>query len=64
MSQTYTVADMTCNHCKQAIEAALEPLDNVDRVDVDVDAKQVAVHGSVDPDAVRAAIRDAGYTPS
>jgi len=64
MTQTYTVADMTCNHCKQAIKTAVGGLAGVDTVHVDVDTKLVTVEGVAATDAVEQAIRDAGYTPS
>ena len=64
MNQQYTVADMTCNHCKETIETALGGLQGVTATVVDVDAKTVTVTGDVASDVVEQAIRDAGYTPS
>lgn len=63
MAATFTVSDMTCNHCKQSIETALSALAGVEGMTVDVDAKTVTVTGPVADDQVADAIREAGYTP-
>ena len=56
----YTVPDISCDHCKRAIENEVSPLDGVVTVDVDVASKQVTVTGG-EPAAVEAAISKAGY---
>ena len=62
MAETvYTVPDVSCGHCKAAIEGEVGALDGVDSVVVDIDAKQVTVVGSAGDDAIRAAIVEAGY---
>ena len=59
---TYTVAGMSCGHCKAAVTEEVAQVAGVDAVDVDLDAKRVVVRGEdVSDDAVRAAIRAAGY---
>ncbi len=59
---TYTVPDMSCGHCKQAVGSELGEVAGVDSVDVDLDAKLVTVRGHDLDDAVlRAAIAKAGY---
>jgi len=64
MTQTYTVADVTCGHCKAAIESSLTALSGVREATVDVAAKTVTVSGEAAQADVFQAIRDAGYTPS
>lgn len=64
MNQTYSVSDVTCNHCKASIETALNALAGVSGAEVDVDAKTVTIDGDVEPDMVFQAILDAGYTPT
>lgn len=64
MDKTYSVPDVSCGHCKGAIEGALQPLSGVSRAVVDIDSKRVDV--SFDPnltpeDQVKAAIEGAGY---
>jgi copper chaperone len=41
--KTYSVPDVSCNHCKMSIEKALGGLTGVFEAEVDVPAKTVAV---------------------
>jgi copper chaperone CopZ len=53
---------MTCGHCVQAVRTEVAAVPGVTGVDVDLDTKEVVVHGeAVDDAAVRAAIEGAGY---
>jgi copper chaperone CopZ len=59
---TYTVPDMTCGHCKQAVTEELTQVEGVESVDVDLETKLVVVQGDgLDDAALRAAIEEAGY---
>jgi copper chaperone CopZ len=59
---TYIVSGMTCGHCVQAVRTEVAAVAGVTGVDVDLDTKEVVVHGeAVDDAAVRAAIEEAGY---
>ena len=59
---TYFVPGVSCGHCRAAITAEVEKLEGVSSVDVDREAKRVAVAGAeLDDDAVRNAIDEAGY---
>jgi len=59
---TYWVPGVSCGHCRAAITAGVERLEGVSSVDVDLEAKRVAVSGAeLDDAAVRAAIDEAGY---
>jgi copper chaperone CopZ len=59
---TYIVSGMTCGHCVQAVRTEVAAVPGVTGVDVDLDTKEVVVHGeAVDDAAVRAAIEEAGY---
>ena len=59
---SYSVAGMSCGHCKAAVTEEVEQVAGVDAVEVDLDSKRVVVRGEeVSDDAVRAAIREAGY---
>jgi len=60
-SRTYSVPDISCDHCKHAIEGEVGALADVDTVVVDVATKTVAVDGSATDEAIRAAIDEAGY---
>jgi copper chaperone len=59
---TYTVPEMSCGHCKQAVSSELAEIAGVDSVDVDLDSKLVTVRGhDLDDAELRAAIEEAGY---
>ena len=62
MKITIKVPDMTCNHCKMAIEGALRQLGNLEEVEIDLDQKIVEVVGDVEVPDVVDAIQGAGYT--
>jgi copper chaperone len=60
-ARVYDVPDISCNHCKRAIEDQVSQVAGVTRVVVTIDTKSVLVEGSA-PDAdIRAAIDEAGY---
>lgn len=61
MTTTYSVPAISCDHCKHAIESEVAKVTGVDRAEVDVASKTVAVDGSADDAAIRAAIDEAGY---
>ncbi len=59
---TYTVAGMSCGHCKAAIETEVGGVVGVDSVVADPETKLVVVRGdALDDAALRAAIDEAGY---
>jgi copper chaperone CopZ len=61
-SLTYQVPGISCDHCRLAIAREVSQVAGVETVEVDVDAKRVAVRGEqLDDGAVRAAIDEAGY---
>jgi copper chaperone len=59
---SYTVPGMSCAHCTAAVTEEVEQVSGVSAVEVDLDTKLVVVLGEgVADDAVREAIREAGY---
>ncbi len=60
-TRTYSVPDISCDHCKQTIEGEVGKVEGVDLVEVDVSAKSVQVDGAASDDAIRAAIEEAGF---
>ena len=58
------VPDVSCNHCKMAVENAVSQVEGVASVEVEVDEKSVtvALAPAGDVEAVKAAIADEGYT--
>ena len=60
--RTYTVPGMSCEHCRAAVTEEVAGHAGVTAVEVDLEAKRVAVHGDdLDDAAIRAAIDDAGF---
>ena len=57
----YRVPEISCEHCKRAIETEVATVPGVEAVEVDVAARTVRVEGIAPDDAIRAAIREAGY---
>jgi len=60
-TRTYSVPDISCDHCKSAIEGEVGTLDGVSSVSVDIDARTVTVEGEASEHAIHAAIDEAGY---
>ncbi len=60
-TRTYDVPDVSCGHCKTAIEGEVSRVEGVDTVHVDIDRRSVSVDGSADDSAIVAAIAEAGY---
>ena len=63
LTATYKVDGMTCGHCVSAVSGELAKLTGVTDVAVDLDRGLVTVtsDATLDTDAVRAAIDEAGY---
>ncbi|WP_247729801.1 CopZ family metallochaperone [Halovivax limisalsi] len=64
MSRTLTVEGMSCGHCEQTVEEALEGVAGVNGVTADRESDQATVEGDADPDDLVAAVEDAGYDAS
>ena len=60
-NRVFNVPDISCDHCKRAIEEAVAAIPEVDSVVVTVDRRVVEVAGVASDDAVIAAIGQAGY---
>jgi copper chaperone len=61
---TFTVQDMTCNHCASSITEAVRSVDDGARVAVDLPTHVVRIEGGrEDAAALRQAIEQAGFTP-
>lgn len=60
MTTTWTVPDISCQHCVDAITTEVGKVAGVEAVTVDLESKTVAVTGG-DADAVVAAIDEAGF---
>ena len=58
---TLLVDGMTCDHCKKAVEQALQGVAGVDRVAVSLADKKAEVEGSADPQLLIAAVEEEGF---
>jgi copper chaperone len=59
-----SVPDISCEHCERAIKGALEPINGVQSVSVDIPGKTVRVaydEGAVTIDRIKAAVEDEEY---
>ena len=62
---TFNVPDMSCGHCKAAVEGALNKRSGVERANADIVKGTVEVsydEGTVTTDDLLGAIEEAGYT--
>ncbi|MUV61125.1 heavy metal-associated domain-containing protein [Halobacterium sp. CBA1126] len=64
MSRTITVEGMSCGGCESTVEDALEGVAGVDSASADRERDAATVEGDADPDALVAAVEDAGYDAS
>ena len=65
MDRTFNVPDMSCAHCKAAVEEELNRLPGVERAEADVEKGTVEVsydEGKASTEDLRDAIGEAGYT--
>jgi copper chaperone len=63
-TETLSVPDISCGHCKTSIEGAVSELDGVDKVEVDIEARTVDVafdDSTVAREAIVGAIEEQGY---
>jgi copper chaperone len=60
-TSTYTVTGMTCGHCVASVTEEVGELPGVTDVQVELDSGLLTVTGETTPDAVRAAVAEAGY---
>jgi copper chaperone len=61
---TLNVPDMTCGHCKAAVETAIARVDPGAAVQVDLGTRRVTVQGSASPATLIAALDDVGFPAS
>jgi len=61
---TLDVTGMTCGHCKMSVEGALEQLEGVSKVEVNLNTGEVEVtydESKVSLDKMKEAVEDQGY---
>lgn len=55
------VEGMSCQHCKAAVEQALQDVFGVEDVDVSLDEGFAVVRGNPNPEELVEAVKEAGY---
>lgn len=58
---TYDVQGMTCDHCVRSVTEEIGEVDGVTAVEVSLADGTAVVAGDADPEAVRAAVTEAGF---
>jgi copper chaperone len=61
------VEGMSCGHCVMRVKKAIEGVQGVNKVDVNLESKQAVVEfdeGKTDMEKIKAAVRDTGYEPA
>lgn len=62
MKKTLLVEGMSCGHCEKAVKDALNELEGVSKVEVELSSKKVEVEGEgLNDILIKGAIEDAGY---
>ena len=62
MEKVLLVEGMSCGHCEKAVKDALEGLDGVTKVVVNLETKRVEVVGDkLDDKILKESVEDAGY---
>ncbi len=59
--KTIIIEGMRCPHCVQAVKTALEAVEGVAAVEVDLAAKKATVEGTATNQALSNAIEDSGF---
>lgn len=63
MKSKYIVKGMNCNHCKTNVTNALNKIEGIKVLDVDLDKEEVVLEGDKpDTDRIKHAVEDIGYT--
>jgi len=64
-TQTFSVPEVHCDHCKSSIEGAVGAIDGVSSVEVDLEQRRAEVtwdEGEASTESIVAAIEEQGYS--
>lgn len=64
MKYTFSVPDMSCNHCKMRIEKAMNESGKVKNLLIDLGSKKVSLESDLDEKELVAIFDNAGYDAS
>lgn len=60
----FTIPSMTCGHCAKAVTEAVEAVDDLAEVDIDLDTKLVTIESDAPETELRTALTEANYAPA
>ncbi len=58
---TFSVPDMSCGHCKAAIEKAIGGADSTSKIEFDMDARKIDVASKLPVEELTALLEKEGY---
>lgn len=58
---TVRIKGMRCNHCSGSVREALEKIEGISNVEVDLGKGEARFEGNISPDKVRKAIAGIGF---
>lgn len=61
MAMMIKVKGMTCGHCAESTRKALEGVDGISNVRVDLESGEVIFDGAADMNVIKTAVAKAGY---
>ncbi|MBD77776.1 MAG: heavy metal-associated domain-containing protein [Crocinitomicaceae bacterium] len=61
MEKAYKIEGMTCNHCKANVERALNTVEGISSLEVDLEAGVAKIEGNASHEKVKAAVEGVGY---
>lgn len=60
----FTLPDMSCGHCRGAVEKAIAGVDPAAESEIDLTAKTVEIRSARSPAEMAGALCEAGYPPA
>jgi copper chaperone len=57
----FSVPEMSCGHCKSAIESAVKTVDPIAKIEFDMENRVVDIDSGLDDASLQSAISTAGY---
>lgn len=61
MEKRIIVEGMSCGHCVRHVKEALEELEGITQIDVDLESKTATIKGAAEDKDIKDAIKEAGY---
>ena len=61
--KTIMIEGMQCNHCKMSVEKALNSIEGIEKVEVDLDGKKAVIESNkeIEDSKIKSVIEEAGF---